>query len=70
MNLADGTTHGDITGAVRGGLLLDIFMRSHERSATVSFLNAADARAFFDHARKHDLYIKNKRVRSSSGGLW
>ncbi|KAJ4292157.1 hypothetical protein N0V88_005785 [Collariella sp. IMI 366227] len=61
-NLADGTTHADITNAVRGGMLLDIFLRGHERSATISFLNSADARKFFDHVRRHDLYIKNKRV--------
>jgi hypothetical protein len=63
MNLPDGTTHGDITAVVRGGILLDIFLRTHDRSATVSFLNAADARAFYDHIRRHDLYIRSKRVR-------
>lgn len=61
-NLAENVIHGDITAAVRGGIMLDIFLRPHERAATVSFLQAADARAFFDHVRKHDLYIKNKRV--------
>lgn len=67
-NLADGTTHADITGAVRGGLLLDIFLRGHERSATVSFLNSADAKKFYDHVRRHDLYIRSKRV--GNLGLW
>ncbi len=61
-NLAEGVTHADITGAVRGGLLLDVFLRSHERSATISFLNSADAKKFYDHVRRHDLYIRNKRV--------
>ncbi|KAK3313792.1 hypothetical protein B0H66DRAFT_361333 [Apodospora peruviana] len=61
-NLADGTTHADITAAVRGGQLLDVFLRPHERSATVSFLHAVDARKFFEHVRRNDLYIKNKRV--------
>ncbi|KAL1842829.1 hypothetical protein VTJ49DRAFT_3996 [Mycothermus thermophilus] len=61
-NLAEGTTHADITAAVRGGMLLDIFLRSHERAATVSFVNSADARKFFDHVRRNDLYIRNKRV--------
>ena len=61
-NLAEGTSHADITNAVRGGMLLDVFLRSHDRSATVSFLQSADARKFFDHVRRHDLYIKNKRV--------
>lgn len=63
-NLAEGTTHADITDSVRGGLLLDIFLRPHDRCVAVSFLHAADARAFFDHVRKNDLYIKNKRVRT------
>jgi hypothetical protein len=68
-NLAEGTTHADITGAVRGGLLLDVFLRGHERSATVSFLNSADAKSFYDHVRRHDLYIKNKRVRQRRAAL-
>ncbi|ROV98257.1 hypothetical protein VSDG_04395 [Cytospora chrysosperma] len=60
-NLAEGITHRDITDAVRGGQLLDIYMRP-DRAVTVSFLLASDARAFFDHVRRHDLYIKHKRV--------
>ncbi|KAL2123877.1 hypothetical protein VTJ04DRAFT_242 [Mycothermus thermophilus] len=61
-NLAEGTTHADITAAVRGGMLLDIFMRSHDRTAAVSFVNSADARKFLDHVRRNDLYIRNKRI--------
>lgn len=66
LSLPEGVTHADITGAIRGGLLLDIFLRANERSATVSFLRAVDARGFFDHVKKHDLYIKNKRVSQMS----
>lgn len=61
-NLAEGTTHGDVTEAVRGGQLLDVYLRPHDRTAAVSFLQAADARAFFNHVRRHDLYIRHKRV--------
>jgi hypothetical protein len=61
-NLADGTTHADITSAVRGGMLLDVFLRNNERTATISFLHSEDARKFYDHVRRHDLYIRNKRV--------
>jgi len=61
--LADGTTHAELTNAVRGGVLLDIFLRGHERSATISFLHPAEAKQFYDHVRRHDLYIRNKRVR-------
>lgn len=67
--LAEGTTHADITDAVRGGLLLDIFLRPHERCCSLSFLHGADARAFFDHVRRNDLYIRNKRVRNLPSGI-
>lgn len=60
--LAEGTTHLDITEAIRGGQLLDIYMRGNERMAAVSFVRATDAQAFFDHVRRHDLYIRHKRV--------
>lgn len=60
--LPDNTTHADITDAVRGGQLLDIYLRSNDRTAAVSFLLAADAKAFYDHVKRHDLYINHKRV--------
>jgi len=62
LGLAEGTTHADIAAVVRGGLILDIYLRTHDRTATVSFLKAPDARTFFHHVKRHDLYIKNKRV--------
>lgn len=64
-NLADGTTHADITQAIRGGQLIDIYLRPHDRTATVSFLLSADARAFLNNVRRHDLYVRQKRVRTS-----
>lgn len=63
--LPDNTTHADITEAVRGGQLLDIHLRFNDRTAAVSFLLAADARAFYDHVKRHDLYINYKRVSST-----
>jgi hypothetical protein len=68
-NLAGGTTHVDITNAVRGGMLLDVFLRNHERSATVSFLKSEDAKRFYDHVRRHDLYIRDKRVGNRGYGV-
>ncbi|KAK4176228.1 hypothetical protein QBC36DRAFT_12275 [Triangularia setosa] len=62
MHLAEGTTHSDLTNAVRGGQLLDVYVRPHDRSATVSFLHAADAQKFYEYCRRNDLYIRNKRV--------
>jgi hypothetical protein len=61
-NLPEGTTHADIVDAVRGGMLLDIYLRTHDRAASVSFLEEAAAQDYFRHVKRHDLYIKGKRV--------
>ena len=39
-NLSDRTTHKDLAGIVRGGRILDIFLRN-DRSATISFVEGA-----------------------------
>ncbi|RYP77692.1 hypothetical protein DL770_007038 [Monosporascus sp. CRB-9-2] len=41
--LPDQTTHKDVTKVVRGGMLLDIFLRAAEHVALVSFLREEDA---------------------------
>ncbi|KAI3337057.1 hypothetical protein HD806DRAFT_475528 [Xylariaceae sp. AK1471] len=56
------TTLGDVTSVVRGGQLLDVFLRSAEHIASVSFVREEDAVRFYEHSRKNDLYIRNKRV--------
>ncbi|QDS75345.1 hypothetical protein FKW77_002095 [Venturia effusa] len=58
-NLSDKTTHKDITDLVRGGRLLDVYLRN-DRCATVSFVEgAAD---FMAYAKRNDLYLNTKRV--------
>lgn len=61
-NLPDGTTHQDICDVVRGGMLLDIYLRTHDHAASVSFLEEAHANDFFRHVKRNDLYIRSKRV--------
>ncbi|PHH61053.1 hypothetical protein CDD81_821 [Ophiocordyceps australis] len=62
FNLPDGTTHADITSTLRGGLLLDIYIKNRDNTAVVSFLHGADARAFFDHVRHNGLHVKRQKV--------
>ncbi|KAM3081054.1 hypothetical protein ACMFMG_005010 [Clarireedia jacksonii] len=62
MNLPDGVTHLDVVEAVRGGMLLDIYLRAHDRTASVSFLEQAHAQEFFRHVKRNDLYIRGRRV--------
>jgi len=61
-NLPENVTHGDIAAVVRGGMLLDLYVRDNDRSAVVSFLNEEDALNFFRNAKRNDLYIGGKRV--------
>lgn len=63
-NLPEGVTHADVVDAVRGGMLLDIFLRAHDRAASVSFLEEPHAQEFYRHVKRHDLYIRDKRVHS------
>lgn len=58
-NLADRTTHKDLAGVIRGGRLLDIFLRN-DRSATVSFVEGAAN--FLAYVKRNDIYLHAKRV--------
>ncbi|KAI9828047.1 MAG: hypothetical protein M1832_003574 [Thelocarpon impressellum] len=61
-NLSDRTSHQDVVGVIRGGVLLDIYMRGHERSASVSFVEGVAAQAFINYTKRNDIYIHGKRV--------
>ena len=62
INLPDSVTHAEITDVIRGGMLLDIYIRSNDRIAAVSFLEEESAQAFFQHVKRNDLYIRGRRV--------
>jgi hypothetical protein len=68
-NLPEGVTHANLVDAIRGGMLLEIYLRTHDRVASVSFLEEAHAQEFYRHVKRHDLYIGGKRVHSSHT-LW
>ncbi|KAF2033592.1 hypothetical protein EK21DRAFT_98020 [Setomelanomma holmii] len=58
-NLSERTTHKDFAGIIRGGRLLDIFLRS-DRSATVSFVEGAAE--FLAYTKRKDIYLHTKRI--------
>lgn len=60
--LSEGTTYADISAAVKGGMLLDIHLRTFDKVATISFLHTSSAQEFLRHSRRNDLYIRGKRV--------
>lgn len=65
-NLSDRTTHKDIIDFVRGGLLLDVYLRSGERSASISFVEGSAAQDFMNYVKRNDIYVHGKRVYSLS----
>ncbi|KAJ5020605.1 carbon-nitrogen hydrolase [Bipolaris maydis] len=58
-NLPERTSHKDLASIVRGGRLLDIFLRN-DRSATISFVEGASE--FLAYAKRNDIYLHTKRL--------
>ena len=61
-NLSDRTTHKDLINVIRGGALLDIYLRTNDRSASISFIEGSAAQNFMNHVKRNDIYIHGKRV--------
>ncbi|KAL8733654.1 MAG: hypothetical protein Q9181_003512 [Wetmoreana brouardii] len=61
-NLPDRTTHKDIISILRGGSLLDVYLRPQEKAASVSFVESTAAEEFLAYVKRNDVYIHNRRV--------
>ena len=61
-NLSDRTTHKEIVNIIRGGLLLDLYLRSYDKTASVSFVEGAAAVAFMNYVKREDIYMHGKRA--------
>ena len=61
-NLSDRMTHKDIIDIVRGGVLLDVFLRSNEHTASISFVEGSAAQNFMNHVKRNDVYVHGRRV--------
>ncbi|KAF2661216.1 hypothetical protein K491DRAFT_481319 [Lophiostoma macrostomum CBS 122681] len=58
-NLSERTTHKDLVDIIRGGRLLDVFLRN-DRCATISFVEGAQD--FLAYAKRNDIYLHTKRL--------
>ena len=67
--LRDRTTHSDIVDFLRGGLVLDIYIRAQDRTAAVSFVEGQHAQDFMKYVKRNDIYIRGKRVSAGSISL-
>ena len=61
-NLSERVVHKDVVDVIRGGAVLDIYLRSNEKTASVSFVEGSAAQAFMNYAKRNDIYIHGKRV--------
>ncbi|KAH8424526.1 RNA-binding protein [Aspergillus melleus] len=60
--LPDRVTHKDLVENMRGGALLHIYLRARERTASISFVEEADAQGFYQHVKDYGFYVAGKRV--------
>lgn len=60
--LPEKATYASFLEVVRGGAVVDVWMKPSDRCASVSFLQPQSAEAFYRYAKKNDLYIDGRRV--------
>ena len=60
--LSPSTTLADITKVVRGGIILNMYIRERDRTAFISFVEPLAAEKFVMDCQRNDLYLKGKRV--------
>lgn len=61
--LPERATHRDVVSVIRGGALVDVFLRPRERQASVSFAEGRAAQEFLAFTKRQDLFILDKLVR-------
>lgn len=60
--LPEKATYASFLEVVRGGAVVDVWMKPSDRCASISFLNPQSAEAFYRYAKKNDLYVDGRRV--------
>jgi hypothetical protein len=53
----------NVATAIRGGMVLEMYLRLHNSSAHVSFVDPTAAHRFLEHAKSNGVYILGKKVR-------
>jgi len=61
-NLPKDATYSDLVAVVRGGALVDVWMKDSDRCASVSFIDSADADAYLRYAKKNEIFIGGWRI--------
>ncbi|KAF8466397.1 hypothetical protein BDZ91DRAFT_725335 [Kalaharituber pfeilii] len=60
--LPDRITYGQIFSVIRGGAVVDVWMKSSDHAASVSFVECSAAESFYQYAKRNDIYIDGRRI--------
>lgn len=60
--LPDRVTYAQIFSVIRGGAVVDVWMKPSDHAASVSFVDCSAAENFYQYTRKNDIYIGGKRI--------
>ncbi|KAG0127693.1 hypothetical protein HOY82DRAFT_613093 [Tuber indicum] len=60
--LPEKVTYTSFLGAIRGGMVVDAWMKPGDHCGSISFLHSQSAEAFYRYAKKNDVYIDGRRV--------
>lgn len=56
------TTLADVLAVIRGGAVLNLYLRPQQRTAHVTFVDPNAAENFLIHSKRIDIYVRGKRV--------
>ena len=51
-----------VVNVIRGGMLLDVYIRHTDKTAILSFVEGSAAQQFLNYTKRNDIYIHGKRV--------
>ncbi|KAF1987278.1 hypothetical protein K402DRAFT_420499 [Aulographum hederae CBS 113979] len=60
--LPDNVTHQELVNVIRGGRIVDMYIRNDRRSANVTFAEAEAASSFIAYARRNNIVINYKMI--------
>jgi len=64
--LPEKVTYSSFLEVIRGGMVVDAWMKPGDHCGSISFLHPQSAEAFYRYAKKNDVYIDGRRVSLST----
>ncbi|KAM0259437.1 hypothetical protein ACHAQJ_003331 [Trichoderma viride] len=62
VGIPDGATYADVAAIIRGGLVYEFYITHIRSTATITFVEVAAAKAYFNYVQNKGIYVNNKRL--------